>query len=113
MTANQIPIPIPAVVHEWVVHFETETGRKPTDAAIQIASLSYELGRQMADRGYNDKQIGREPLPFSSFEAAARSIIAGTTVAAVQCANTVAQLLHDNYMIGYDGEKEVSECPMK
>ena len=104
MTANQIPTPI--VVNEWIAHFENETGRKPTETAIQIASLAYELGRQMADRGYNDQQANREPLPFSTFEAQARSIIAGTTVAAVQCANTVATLLHDNYMIGFNGEKQ-------
>jgi len=102
MTANQIP----AIVNEWIAHFENETGRKPTDTAIRIASLSYELGRQMAGRGHHDKQIGREPLPFSSFEAQARTIIAGTTVAAVQCANNVAQLLHDNYMIGYKGKNQ-------
>lgn len=101
----------PAIVTEWVKHFEKETSHKPTDTAIQIASLAYELSRQMANRGYNDKQAARDPLPFSSFEATARSIIAGTTVAAVQCANTVAQLLHENYMIGYDGEKEGPECP--
>lgn len=99
----------PAVVNELVEHFEKEMGHKPTGTSIRIASLSYELGRQMADRGYSDKQSGREPLPFSSFEATARTIIAGTTVAAVQCANTVAQLLHENYMTGYNGEKEVSE----
>lgn len=101
----------PAVVNEWVEHFEKEMGHKPTDTSIRIASLAYELGRQMEDRGYNDKQAAREPLPFSSFEAVARSIIAGTTVAAVQCANTVAQILHENYMIGYNGEKEGPECP--
>lgn len=107
MTANQIP----TIVNEWIAHFENETGHKPTDTAIRIASLSYELGLQMADRGHTDQQTGRDPLPFSSFEAAARSIIAGTTVAAVQCANTVAQLLHDNYMIGYSGKKEAERCP--
>lgn len=106
MTVEQATTVPPVIVNEWIAHFEEETGRKPTDTAIRIASLAYELGHQMADRGYNDKQIGREPLPFSSFEATARSIIAGTTVAAVQCANTVAQLLHENYMIGYDGEKQ-------
>lgn len=102
MTANQIP----TIVNEWIAHFENETGHKPTDTAIRIASLSYELGRQMADRGHHDKQIGREPLPFSSFEAQARTIIAGTTDAAVKCANVVAQLLHDNYMIGYNGKNQ-------
>ena len=101
MTAEQTIAP--TVVSEWVEHFEKEMGRKPTDTSIRIASLSYELGHQMADRGYSDKQAAREPLPFSTFEATARSIIAGTTVAAVQCANTVAQLLHENYMIGYNG----------
>lgn len=101
----------PAIVTEWVEHFERETGHKPTDAAIQIASLAYKLGRKMADRGYNDKQAAREPLPFDIFEATAGTIIAGTTVAAVQCANTVAQLLHGCYMIGYNGEKEGPECP--
>ncbi len=105
MTTSQIP---PAIVTEWIAYFENETGRKPTDTAIRIASLSYEMGRQMADRGHNDKQIGREPLPFSTFESTARSIIAGTTMAAVQCANTVAQLLHEKYMSGYDRVKEIS-----
>ena len=65
-----------------------------------------ELSCQMAARGYNDKQIGREPLPFSTFEATARCIIAGTTAAAIKCANTVAELLHDSYMSGYNGEKQ-------
>lgn len=106
MTVEQTTVP-PAIVNEWIAHFEKETGRKPADTYIRIASLSYELGRQMADRDYKDKESGRKPLPFSSFKVTARSIIAGTTVAAVQCANTVARLLHENYMIGFNGEKEV------
>lgn len=100
------PITIrPTIVNEWIVHFEKEVGRKPTETAIQIAYLSYELGFQMKERGCSDRLMGREPLPFSVFEAITRSIIAGTTVAAVKCANTVAQLLFDDYMIGYSGEK--------
>lgn len=102
MTANQIP----AIVNEWIAHFESETGHRPTDTAIRIASLSYELGRQMADRGHHDKQIGREPLPFATFEATAWCIIAGTTDTAIKCGNVVAQLLYDKYMIGYNGKNQ-------
>lgn len=99
-------IEVPAVVKEWADHEEKESGRRPSDTAIHIASLSYELGRQMADRGYQDKLSGHEPLPFASFEAMARSVIVCTNAPAVKLANTVAELLHDNYMIGYAGEKK-------
>lgn len=106
MTADRSTTTIPTIVSDWIAHFEKEEGHKPTDTTIQIVSLAYEMGCQMADRGYSDKQIGREPIPFSTFEAAARSIIAGTTVAAIQCANIVAELIHEQYMIGYNGEKQ-------
>lgn len=53
----------PAVVNEWVEHFEKEMGHKPTDTSIRIASLSYELGRQMADRGYNDSKLPGSRFP--------------------------------------------------
>lgn len=96
---------VPEVVKELADYEEKESGRRPSDTAIHIASLSYELGRQIADRGYQDKLSGQRALPFSSFEAMARSIIVCTNAAAVRMANTVAELLHDNYMIGYNGEK--------
>ena len=59
MTANQTTIPVS--VREWIENFTAETGHRPADTTIRIASLSYELSCQMAARGYNDKQIGREP----------------------------------------------------
>ena len=98
-------IEVPAVIKEWADYEEKESGHRPSDTAIHIASLSYELGRQLADRGYQDKLSGQSALPFSSFEAMARSIIVCTNAPAVKMANTVAELLYDNYMIGYTGEK--------
>lgn len=98
-------IEVPAAVKEWADHMEKEEGKRPSETSIQIASLSYELGRQMAERGYQDKLSGQDPLPFSSFEAMARSIIVCTNAPAMRLANTVAELLHDNYLIGYAGEK--------
>lgn len=109
MTVEQTPIVPPAIVNEWIAHFERENGRKPTDTAIRIASLSYDLGRQMADRGYNDAQCGYDPLPFSTFESAAKADIARDIQSAISCAHAIAQLLYDNYMIGYNGEKEDCE----
>lgn len=96
---------VPAVVKEWADHMEKEEGERPSETSIRIASLSYELGRRMADRGYQDKLSGQSALPFSSFEAMARSIIVCTNAPATRLANVVAELLHDNYMIGYTGEK--------
>lgn len=99
-------IEVPAVVKEWADHMEKEDGHRPSETSIRIASLAYELGRQMADRGYQDKMSGYDPIPFSSFEAMARSIIVCTNAPATRLANVVAELLHDNYMIGYAGEKK-------
>ena len=62
-----------------------------------IITCSYELGIQMADRGHRDKQTGRDPLPLAIFENATRSIISEES--------NIAQLLYENYMIGYNGEK--------
>lgn len=94
---------IPTIVNEWVECFEREEGRKPTETSVRIASLAYELWLQMGKRGHYDRKIGREPLPLSSFEAISRSIVVSTTPAAVKLANVVAQLLHENYMRGYEG----------
>lgn len=98
-------IQVPDVIKEWADYMEMEEGKRPSETSIRIASLAYELGRQMADRGYQDKMSGCDPIPFSSFEAMARSIIVCTNAPAVKMANTVAELLYDNYMIGYTGEK--------
>lgn len=98
-------IKVPAVVKEWADHMEKTEGKRPSDASIQIASLSYELGRLIADRGYQDQLAGHEPLPFSSFEALARSFIVCKNAAATKLANEVAGMLQENYMIGYTGEK--------
>lgn len=95
-----------AIVDELTAHFEVESGRKPTDRELQIAYRSYELGRKMADRGYNDQQNGRDPLPVSAIEAVTKLVITGTSKEDVVFANTIAKLLHENYMIGYNGEKE-------
>lgn len=99
-------IEVPTVVKEWADHMEKEEGERPSETSIRIASLSYELGCQMTDRGYQDKLSGQSALPFSSFEAMARSIIVCTNAPATRLANVVAELLHDNYMVGYTGEKK-------
>ena len=56
----------------------------------------------MADRGYNDKQNGRDPLPISAIEAVTKLVISGTGKEDVGFANTIAKLLYENYMIGRD-----------
>lgn len=93
------------MVAEWAAAYKQEHGHGPTDTAVRIADKAYNLGIQMAERGCNDKQIGREPLPFSAFESASKAGIVGNTNAAICCANEIAQLLYDNYMIGYNCEK--------
>ena len=95
------------IVYELIAHFEVEIGRKPTDREVQIAYRAYELGRKMADRGYNDKKNGRDPLPISAIDDVTKFVITGTSKEDVGFANHVAKLLHENYMIGFNGEKEV------
>lgn len=67
-------------------------------------SLAFELGLQMADLGHSDNRSGNTSLPFSCFEAAAKRILTGTGAADALSISTVAQLLQDNYMIGYNGQ---------
>lgn len=93
--------PIPAVINEWAEHEERTTGCRPSEASLEIAALVYDISCQVETRGQQDRSSGRNPLPFSSFEAVSRSIIACTNTNAVKLANVVAELLHQKYMAGY------------
>ena len=66
--------------------------------ASRITSIAHELGVQLADYGYNHKQTGRDPLSLAVFENATSFIIGEE--------NNIAQLLYENYMIGYNGERQ-------
>lgn len=91
---------VPAVIKELANRMEKEDGHRPSETSIRIASLAYEFGRQIADRGYQDQQAHREPRPLSVFESVTKDMSAGASI---------AKLLHDNYMIGYTGEKEATK----
>lgn len=109
MNNTETLAPTPAIVNEFVECFERGEGRKPTETAIRVASLAYELGLQMGERGHYDREKEREPLPLSSFEAISRSIVASTTPAALKLANVVAKLLYENYMCGYKKGEEYEQ----
>lgn len=108
MTIDRNTAALPAIVSDWIAHFEEETGHRPHDTSVQIASYAYEQSQRMKARGYNDRWNGREPLPFSAFENAAKASATGCTGAAIGIAEIVAQLLHEYYMAGYQGERQTT-----
>lgn len=97
---------ISTAIMECAAIVERETGRKPTQIEISIATTITTVGMRYTDRGREDARKGQAPLSLENFRESALHLSGNDSDGKREVLLWFAEYLYECYMIGCSSVEE-------